>query len=158
MQPQLESTSAIEPTALIAGKSWFDYPTRVFPHHTDYSGVAWHGTYLAWMEEARVEYLRSLGFNYADLVALGYEMPLIELSIRYHRPVQMGAEILVRTRLSSFQGVRMVWEQRIQSPDEEMLYVTAQVTLVTTDREKGRIARQLPPAVETVLERLREER
>jgi len=25
---------------------WFNYPVRVYPHHTDYAGVVWHGTYL----------------------------------------------------------------------------------------------------------------
>ena len=26
----------------------FDYPVRVQAHHTDYAGIAWHGTYVAW--------------------------------------------------------------------------------------------------------------
>ncbi|MEM9979094.1 MAG: acyl-CoA thioesterase, partial [Cyanobacteria bacterium P01_D01_bin.2] len=25
---------------------WFDYGFRVQPHHTDYAGVVWHGTYI----------------------------------------------------------------------------------------------------------------
>ena len=28
---------------------------RVLPQHTDHAGVMWHGAYLAWLEEARVE-------------------------------------------------------------------------------------------------------
>jgi acyl-CoA thioester hydrolase len=28
---------------------WFNYPVRVYPHHTDYAGVVWHGTYLTWL-------------------------------------------------------------------------------------------------------------
>jgi acyl-CoA thioester hydrolase len=31
----------------------------VQPHHTDYAGIVWHGTYIAWMEEARVEYFKT---------------------------------------------------------------------------------------------------
>ena len=27
-------------------ENWFDYPVTVYPHHTDYGGVVWHGTYL----------------------------------------------------------------------------------------------------------------
>ena len=30
----------------------------VLPQHTDHAGVMWHGSYLAWLEEARVDALR----------------------------------------------------------------------------------------------------
>ncbi|HIK55251.1 MAG TPA: acyl-CoA thioesterase [Synechococcales cyanobacterium M55_K2018_004] len=155
MQPQLESTHAIETSLRATHEPWFHHVVRLYPHQTDYSGIAWHGTYIAWMEEARVEYLRSLGVNYSDLVNLGYEMPVVELNIRYHRSVQMGAEAIVKTRLSSLQGVRMNWEYRIESADEQELYVTAQVTLVTVDLDKKKIVRQLPAQVQDVLQRLR---
>ena len=36
-------------------QTWFEYPVKAQPHHTDYAGIVWHGTYLTWMEEARVE-------------------------------------------------------------------------------------------------------
>ena len=34
---------------------------RVLPQHTDHAGVMWHGAYLAWLEEARVEALAAVG-------------------------------------------------------------------------------------------------
>lgn len=154
MQPELESTSAIATSSQIPTLSWFEYPVRVQPHHTDYSGAVWHGSYIVWMEEARVECLRSLGVNFADLVTLGCDLPVVELSIRYHRSVQMGMEAIVKTRMSRIEGVRIHWDYLIQSPDAQELYATAQVTLVTVDREKGKIMRQLPPTVKDALMRL----
>jgi acyl-CoA thioester hydrolase len=106
------------------------------------------------MEEARVECLRSLGVNFADLVALGCDLPVVELNIRYHRSMQMGMEAIVRTRMSRIEGVRINWDYCIQSLDAQEIYVTAQVTLVTVDREKGKIMRQLPPSVKDALMRL----
>ena len=32
---------------------------RVLPQHTDHAGVMWHGAYVAWLEEARVEALNA---------------------------------------------------------------------------------------------------
>ncbi len=154
MQPQLNSPNAIQPASSSATETWFDYPIRAQPHHTDYSGGVWHGSYLVWMEEARVEYLRSIGISFADLVALGCDLPVVDLSIRYHRPVQMGMEAVVRARMLQMDGVRINWDYRIQSPNAEELYVTAQVTLVAVDREKGKIMRQLPAAVKDALMRL----
>ncbi|MBE9017029.1 acyl-CoA thioesterase [Chroococcidiopsis sp. CCALA 051] len=138
----------------VAFTDWFEYPVRAQPHHTDYGGNAWHGSYIAWMEEARVECLRSIGINFADLVALGCDLPVVEIAVRYHRPIKMGMDAVVRTRMADMEGVRINWDYQIQSPDSQELYVTARVILVAVDREKGKIMRQLPPDVENAFARL----
>ena len=153
-QPELAPAGAIQNRAGMDSEGWFEYVVRVYPHHTDYSGAVWHGTYLAWMEEARVESLRSLGIQYADWVAQGLELPVVELSLRYHRAVQMGQSVAVRTRIAATEGVRLLWDYEIRSADTQELYVTAQVTLVGVDRDKKKIIRQLPPALKEALTRL----
>ena len=153
--PQLPSTSAIQNRTLTLGDgSWFEYPVRAQPHHTDYAGIVWHGSYIVWMEEARVECWRSIGIELADLVALGCDLQVVELSVRYHRPIKLGMAARVRTRMAEVSGVRINWDYQIQSLDGQELYVTAQVTLVAVDREKGKIMRQLPPAMEDALAKL----
>lgn len=126
------------------------------PHHTDYAGVAWHGSYIAWIEEARVECLRSIGIDYAELVALGCDLPVVDLSIRYHLPLRMGMEADIKTWMAEVTGVRMNWDYQIQSPDGQSLYVTARVTLVAIDRAKGKIIRQFPPAISEAMTKLLE--
>lgn len=132
-------------------RPWFDYPVRVQPHHTDYGGVVWHGTYLTWLEAARVEYLRQQGLDFADLVAAGCDLPVVELAIRYHRAVKMGESVVVKARLEPVEGVRLTWEYSIESPDGEICYATAEVLLVPIDREKGKILRQFPPSLAKIL-------
>lgn len=132
----------------------FEYLVRAQPHHTDYAGIVWHGSYIAWMEEARVECLREIGIQYADLVALGCDLPVVELSVRYHRPMQLGVRAVVRTRMAESSGVRINWDYQILSLDGQELFVTARVTLVAVDREKGKIMRHLPPVIEHALARL----
>ncbi len=139
-----------------SSQDWFEYPVKVHPHHTDYAGVVWHGTYLTWMEEARVEALRSLGIEYADLVAMGCELPVVDLSIRYHRSLKMGSEAIIRTRMMEMHGIRINWEYEIQSIDRTTTHVTAQVTLVAVDIEKGKILRQLPAEIKDALKRTRQ--
>jgi acyl-CoA thioester hydrolase len=134
---------------------WFEYPITVYPHHTDYAGVVWHGHYIQWLEEARVACLQSIGLDYAELVRLGCELPVLELTTRYHRPLRMGMVAIVKTRMLEIKGVRMEWENRIESPDGRELYLTGQVVLVSVDREKGKIMRQLPPSVVAALKRVR---
>ena len=109
-------------------KIGFEYPIVVHPHHTDYAGIVWHGTYLTWMEEARVECLRSIGIDFADLVALGCDLPVVDLSIRYRRALRMGESAVVKTRTVDMTGVRIVWEYAIQSPDAQIVYLTGAKT------------------------------
>jgi acyl-CoA thioester hydrolase len=151
---QLPPTDAIELASQRTYESWFEYPVRAQPHHTDYAGIVWHGTYLTWMEEARVECLRSIGIEFADLVALGCDLPVVELSIRYHRSIQLGAGAIVKTRMTEVTGVRINWDYAIVSIDGQELYVSAQVTLVALDREKGKIMRQLPASVKDALAKI----
>lgn len=153
-QPQLPNTSDKQNLPRLAFQDWFEYAVRVQPHHTDYAGVVWHGSYIAWMEEARVECLRSIGVNIADLVAIGCDLPVVELAVRYHRPIRMGMAAIVKTRMADISGVRINWDYQIQSPEGQELYLTARVTLVAVDREKGKIMRQLPPDVQNAFTRL----
>lgn len=151
---QLPPTSAIDIQSNREFESWFEYPVRVQPHHTDYAGVVWHGTYLTWMEEARVECLRSIGIEFADLVALGCDLPVVELSVRYHSGIQLGMAVIVKTRMTEVTGVRINWDYGIVSTDGQQLYTTAKVTLVALDRERGKIMRQLPANVKDALARI----
>ena len=152
-QPQLP-TSGIQNQSTQKSEAWFEYVVQVYPHHTDYAGIVWHGTYISWMEEARIESLRSIGIEFADLVNLGCDLPVVELSVRYHKAVKLGMVVAVRTRMTNTEGVRLDWDYQIQSLDGKELYLTARVTLVTVDREKGKIMRRLPPKVEAALTKL----
>jgi len=152
---------AIQPHAFATvDESWFEYPVRANPHHTDYGGIVWHGSYLTWMEEARVECLRSIGVEFSDLVAMGCDLPVVEVGMRYHRSLFMGDVAIVQTRINDIEGVRIHWDYRIQSPPPAepdslpITYVTARVTLVAVDRDRGKILRRLPPDIQDALAKI----
>lgn len=134
---------------------WFEYPVRVQPHHTDYAGVVWHGAYLTWLETARVECLGAVGLRFADLVAGGFDLPVVDLQIRYHRALPMGAVAVVKTRIIETDKVRICWEYKIQAPVKQTLYVTACITLVAVNREQAKIMRKLPTDLQNALMQLR---
>ncbi len=135
-------------------EKWFEYPIVVHPHHTDYAGIVWHGTYLNWMEEARIECLRSLGLEYNNFVNLGYELPVIEINLRYHQSLKMGEQAIVKTRLNDITGVRIHWDYQITNWRGSTVYVSGRVTLVGIDRNKGKIMRRLPPVLKEALVKL----
>jgi acyl-CoA thioester hydrolase len=143
-------------TANITIERWFEHPVTVFPHHTDYGGMVWHGTYLTWLEEARVECLKSIGVAFADFVLIGCDMPVIDISLRYHQALRLGDTAIVKTKMN-LQGIKIKWEYKIQSLDLQTTYVTGMITLVPIDHQKGKIMRQLPPMVKDALSKLNEQ-
>ena len=66
---------------------------RVLPQHTDHAGVMWHGAYVAWLEEARVEALVAAGLTYVEMTALGVEMPVVSLKINYRHAFVMAISL-----------------------------------------------------------------
>lgn len=137
---------------------WFDYKFRVQPHHTDYSGVVWHGNYIRWMETARVECLRTVEFAFEDFVAAGYDLPVVDIQLRYHHALTLGANGLVKTRLETSRKVKLNWFYEIYdiTHNQPTLCVTGQVLLVPIDMVKRKIVRKLPPELQPMLQSLQQ--
>lgn len=129
----------------------FTYPIQVYPHHTDYAGVVWHGAYVNWMEEVRVAFLQSQGLCYAEVAAAGCDLMVVALGIQYRRSAKMGEHLVWEAIVHPLQGVRSVWDYELRSLDRSVLYVTAQVTLVPVNRSTGKVLRHLPPMIDALL-------
>ena len=130
---------------------WFDYPVQVYPHHTDYAGVVWHGAYVTWLEELRIAYLQHHNTSYAALVADGCELPVIAMALQYRKPLYHGQQAVLRGQMVRPQGLRLVWNYELRStpPDapNSLLYLTAQVTLAPISTTTRKPLRHLPPAL-----------
>jgi len=63
---------------------------------TDAMGVVHHAAYLPYLEEARVEYLRSIGHPYDDVRAAGEEgreFPVLEVWVQYRGALAFDEEV-----------------------------------------------------------------
>ena len=80
--------------------SEFIWPVRVYYEDTDSGGVVYYANYLRFMERARTEMLRSIGYQ-QDI--LQQEQGLIfavhSASIQYRKPARFNDELEVRTRI-----------------------------------------------------------
>jgi acyl-CoA thioester hydrolase len=62
---------------------------RVRFHETDAMGVVHHASYLLYLEDARVDLLRSLGRPYSELRDVeGIEFPVIGIELSYRRSLR----------------------------------------------------------------------
>jgi acyl-CoA thioester hydrolase len=130
---------------------------RVLPQHTDHAGVMWHGAYLAWLEEARVEALASAGLAYSDLSARGLELPVVSLAIDYRQALLHGDAVELLSEVLPRQGVKLPWRSRFIGPSGQVA-AEARVELVLVDLSAGadqrRLLRRLPDDLATAVEAL----
>lgn len=130
---------------------WYEHRVVVQPHHTDYAGIVWHGTYIAWMEEARVNYLSDCGLTFADWVKAGVDLPVVDLGLKYRRSLTLGNTALVKARPETAKGVRILWHYDIQNAATQETCIEGTVTLAPVDFKTRRILRRLPEHLQTAL-------
>jgi acyl-CoA thioester hydrolase len=65
----------------------FCHRLRVRFAETDAMAVVHHGAYLTYLECARVEFLRASGHPYPTLRQEGFELPVVEVTVRYLQPL-----------------------------------------------------------------------
>jgi acyl-CoA thioester hydrolase len=86
----------------------------VYWEDTDGSGVVYHANYLRWLERARTEWLRELGFSQQEMLSrLAVGFTVASLDIRYLRPARLDDELLVRTHVSHVGKASITFAQQI---------------------------------------------
>lgn len=76
----------------------FDTRLRVRYAETDQMGVVYYANYFVWMEVARVEYCRAIGFSYQQMeVEDGVLLAVVEAQCRYLYPARYDQEVIVAT-------------------------------------------------------------
>ena len=74
---------------------------RVRYAETDQMGIAHHKNYYVWMEVARVEWCRAMGFNYRDLEQNeGVLLAVVESRCRYSSSARFDDEVVIQTQIS----------------------------------------------------------
>ena len=125
---------------------------QVLPQHTDHAGVMWHGSYLHWLEEARIEALFSSGTLYRDLSADGFEMPVVSLNIKYISPLKHGETALLKSTVLPPKGVRWTWLTKILKDDESKIAeAKIELVLVKKNKDDFRVVRQIPDHLQKTL-------
>jgi acyl-CoA thioester hydrolase len=108
---------------------------------TDMMGIVYHGSYLPWFEIGRTHLLKEQGIPYRRLEEEGYRLPVLEATLKYHRPAVYDDTVTVVTTLRDKPLLRIRLEYEIYRGDE--LLVTGHTLHAFIDRA-GKPVR--PPA------------
>ena len=115
----------------------------VLPQHSDHAGVMWHGTYLNWFEEGRINALSKVGINYSDLTKNGFELPLIDVSIKYILPLCLGDKLSIESIFNIGISPKIKINSKIINENKTIMTL-AEVNLVLVDKNNFSIIRKRP--------------
>ncbi len=97
---------------------------RVRYAETDQMNVVYHGNYAQYFEVGRAEAIRSLGFTYKDLEAMGVIMPIVELTSKFLRPAHYDDLLTIKTILKELPiNHRIEFNQEVYNQHEKLLTI-----------------------------------
>ena len=99
---------------------------------TDQMGVVYHGSYPAFLEIGRIDWLKQMGFSYATMEKNGFILPVISLSINFKRSLFFGEILKLETSLIAVPKVKINFEYKLFN-DQDLLVGTAATTLAFLD-------------------------
>lgn len=110
------------------GEPTFSLPVRVYYEDTDSGGVVYYANYLKFMERARTEWLRSLGFEQDELrLRQGLLFAVRRAEIDYLRPARFNDLLSVTVDLSASGGASLTFEQEVRRETNATLCCRARV-------------------------------
>ena len=84
-----------------------EYIHTVQYYETDKMGITHHSNYIRWMEEARVDFLSQIGWDYARLETAGIFSPVLNVNCEYKRTTTFPEQITIRVTVREFRGVKL---------------------------------------------------
>jgi acyl-CoA thioester hydrolase len=99
----------------------FSLPVRVYYEDTDAGGVVYHASYLRYMERARTDWLRELGFAHQRLASeFGMHFVVQAMQIRFLRPAKLDDLLTATASIESLGHARVVFGQTVERGSETL--------------------------------------
>ncbi|MXS85572.1 tol-pal system-associated acyl-CoA thioesterase [Nitrosomonas sp. HPC101] len=136
-------------------KTAFVHPVRVYYQDTDTGGVVYHGSYLNFMERARYEWLRDLGFT-VDTMIRSHKMIFLirSLSIEYFKPAVLDDLLNITVKVTEIGRSRITLQQQIVREQDTLADATVHAVCVGSDTLKPI---SIPPLLRQKIENSRHE-
>jgi acyl-CoA thioester hydrolase len=108
--------------------STFDWPVRVYYEDTDSGGLVYYANYLKFMERARSEWLRSLGFEQDALIRdAAVIFAVRSVQVEYLRPARFNDALTVSAAVVQSGGASITFAQEVRRGDEVLCSGTVKI-------------------------------
>jgi len=108
---------------------------RIYYEDTDFSGAVYHASYLRFLERARTEILRAIGFDHRHLYETKREGFVVRrMTIDYLKPARMDDVVAVVTSAESVKAASLVLRQTVVRDGETLVTALAQCAYLRDGR------------------------
>jgi acyl-CoA thioester hydrolase len=116
-------------------KPAFSMPIRVYHQDTDAGGVVHHANYLKFMERARSEWLREIGFSQNELAArMGIVFAVCTIKMDFVKPARLDDRVQVTLSVARRGSASLTLDQEIWLETE--LLCRAEIKVACLDASK----------------------
>jgi acyl-CoA thioester hydrolase len=127
----------------------FSWPVRVYYEDTDAGGVVYYANYLRFLERARTEWLRALGFEQTALAAVHHVVFVVRsISLDFLKPSRIDDMLEITVEPAAAGASRVELAQRVTRGGLEL--ATARVTLACVNTDTFRPVRIPGPVIEKI--------
>ncbi|WP_443192048.1 tol-pal system-associated acyl-CoA thioesterase [Pseudomonas indica] len=128
------------------GAQPFAHRCRVYYEDTDAGGIVYYVNYLKFMERARTERLRDLGFAQSALVGENLLFVVHSSEARYHAPARLDDELTVSAEIIELNRASLRFRQQVRRVADDALLCEGQF-LVACVRADSLRPRAIPEAL-----------
>ena len=135
----------------IINKYW-ELTKNVLPQHTDHAGVMWHGSYLDFLEEGRIDALNQVGCSYSELSKKGFEIPVISIQIKYKISFIHGEKVLLNSQFKLENKIRLTCKTLLlKSSGDVGAEAIIGLVVVRKINHSIKLVRELPAQIKNIL-------
>ena len=98
------------------------FKRKINYYETDKMQVVHHSNYIRYLEECRMDFLKQVGLDYAEIEKKGIMIPVLSVNCNYQSPAKYGDTICIVPKLENFHGVKFEMSYRIYSEDFKILH------------------------------------
>lgn len=84
------------------------YNHKVQYYETDKMGITHHSNYVRWMEEARIDFLDSIGWNYDRMEKMNIISPVLGVNCKYKQSTTFDDTIAISVDVKAYNGLKLV--------------------------------------------------
>lgn len=119
-----------------------EYQIRVYYEDTDAGGIVYYANYLKFMERARTEWLRSLGYEQDILMEQSVAFVVKRVEMHNYAPARFNQLLSIATQVVELKGASMLFRQVIKNAQGNNV-ASADIQVACVDPEQMK-ARRLP--------------
>ena len=90
-------------------------------YETDKMGITHHSNYIRWMEEARIDFLRQIGWDYAKLESIGIISPVTAVNCKHKKSTTFGDVIDIDVIVEEFKEVKLKLQYTMTNEQGEIV-------------------------------------